>query len=54
MFACPRDNGANVLRLRFREGTSSKFGRNANHAFTECRFYIATTPASARAYRIGE
>ena len=53
MFACPRDSGANVLRLRFREGTLSKFGRNAYHAFTECRLYIATTPASARAYRIG-
>ena len=54
MFACPRDSGANVLRLGFREGTVSKFGRNAYHAFTEYRFYIAPTPASARAYRIGE
>ena len=53
MFACPRDSGANVLRLGFREGTVSKFGRNAYHAFTEYRFYIAPTPASARAYRIG-
>ena len=53
MFACPRDNGANVLRLSFREGTLSKLERNAYHAFTECRFYIAPTPASTRAYRIG-
>ena len=37
MFACPRDNGANALRLRFREGTSSQFGPDANHAFTEWR-----------------
>ena len=41
MFACPRDNGANALQLRFREGTSSKFDPDANHAFTEWRFYIA-------------
>ncbi len=54
MFACPRDSGANVLRLGFREGTVSEFGRNAYHAFTECRFYIAPTPVSARAYRIGQ
>ena len=47
MFACPRDNGANALRLRFREGTSSGFGRNANHAFTECRLYIARTGMNA-------
>src|SRR4029077_5486711 len=53
MFACPRDCGANVLRLGFRAGTVSKFGRNAYHAFTEYRFYIAPTPVSARAYRIG-
>ena len=53
MFACQRDNGANVLRSGFREGTLSKFERNAYHAFTEDRFYIAPTPAGARAYRIG-
>ena len=38
MFACPRDSGANVLRLGFREGTVSKFGRNAYHAFTGTPF----------------
>ena len=53
MFACQRDSGANVLRLGFREGTVSKIGRNAYHAFTEDRFYIAPTPVGARAYRIG-
>lgn len=26
VFACPRDNGANALQLRFREGTSSEAG----------------------------
>ncbi len=53
MFACPRDSEANVLRLGFREGTVSKFGRNAYHAFTEYAVYIAQTLDSARAYWIG-
>ena len=48
MFACPRDNGANALRLRFREGTSSESRRNANHAFTECRSISRPSRPSAR------
>src|ERR1700751_5007806 len=38
MFACPRDNGANALQMRFREGTWS-LGPDANHAFTDGALY---------------
>ncbi len=38
MFACPRDNGANALQMRFREGTQS-LGPDANHAFTDGALY---------------
>jgi hypothetical protein len=34
-------------------GHGVEIGRNAYHAFTEGRFYIAPTPVGARAYRIG-
>ena len=43
MFAYPRDNGANVLELVFREGSPSGVGPNANHAITEGSSYIAWT-----------
>ncbi len=42
MFACPRDNGANVLQKGFRKGAPSGSHEQssqqcANHAFTEWR-----------------
>jgi hypothetical protein len=40
MFACPRDNGANLLQWRFPGGHQTN-GSDANHAFTEGTRYIA-------------
>lgn len=47
VFACPRDNGANVLERVFREGSPSGTGRNANHAITEFGTYIVSATAEA-------
>jgi hypothetical protein len=48
VFACPRDNGANVLQRISREGSPSRTERSANHAITELQPYIAWTKTEAR------
>jgi hypothetical protein len=51
VFACPRDNGANALRLRFREGTSSEASEAPITHSRNTALYRASA-AERKAYRM--